>query len=303
MKKEEFRELLTFKVEDLSSVHSIELELYDNPEEMYQLIQTMWSEYHDIFPNKGTYKQIRRMLIRGMAEYYDVNPELWCSLPAELCKEILYKADQHWISFDNKLQAGFRQYLIWKASQAGYSNRNPMHLFYVDENLKVVFDKEKAVGLAHVFSKYDGNKVEILFLRPLTVGNISRTNAKNHIQKWGSRYATYKTYLPTYATCCVVNSFLSSLNSNSEPVVHSCHVGRIKTSYSGSSSPCLLDDKAEVKLAKQVNKCRYAPTEEVEYTVQYAKKVYVSVYMSAERFIELNPRAHFPNYILPLLRD
>jgi len=297
MKKEEFRELLTSWVEDLSIISQTdELYMYENHEEIYRQIRTMWAEHRDIFPNKGIYKQIRRMFIKKLARHYNVSPHLWRSLSAEMCKEILHKADQEWISFTKELQPSFRWYLILKSAQAGYAKRKPMYLCYVDENLKIVHNKDKAVGLAHIyiFSEYDATRVEILFLRPLTVGDVSRSKAKAIIEKWGkSRYTKYKIYLPSYATCCVANRFLSDFNSNSEPVVHSCHVDRIKTSYSGTSLPCLLDSLAEVKPAKRLNKSRYAPTEEVEYIVQYAQKVYASVYMTVEKFVELNPSVYY----------
>ena len=39
-------------------------------ESMYQVIRTMWFDYRDVFPNKGTYKTVRRLFIKHAAEFY-----------------------------------------------------------------------------------------------------------------------------------------------------------------------------------------------------------------------------------------
>lgn len=277
MQKEQFRELLEFWIEDVSFV-SVTDELYNQkPEEilqMYQMVQKMWFEHRDVFPNKGTYKMVRRLFIKKLAIYCDLRPDLWRSLSPELCKEILHKADQTWISFNNELHVNFRQYLLWRGSQAGYSKRRAKKLCFVDENLKVVSNRKQAAGLANLLP-WPYNMVEILFFRPLQSDEAtSRSKAKRIIEKWNeSHYSKYLAGLPTYATCCLANEFLTDSHSNSSPIVHSCHVDSIITSYSGKRSPFMLDSEANVESAE---------------IGAVAKKVYVSIFGSTEDFARHN---------------
>ncbi len=65
--------------------------------EMYQVIKTMWFDYRDLFPNKGTYKTVRRLFIKYAAAYYVSGRYHWYDLPEDLLAEIIYKGRQHWL--------------------------------------------------------------------------------------------------------------------------------------------------------------------------------------------------------------
>ena len=285
MRKEDFRKLLKTWATDLSSVNSWcssqigKQAIYQYSEEIYQMVQTMWIDHREVFPNKGTYKMVRRLLIKNIAQLWNMQPCMWSRLSDVLCKEILHKADQKWISFDCELQPNFREYLIWKAVQAGYTKRRTKRLCYVDANLKVVFNKDQAVGIVNLLPKPDC-RVEILFLKPLNITDVSRTQAKKIITDWGrTQYPKYSAFLPTFATCRIANEFLHAQNSKSEPAIHSCHIDVIRIAKSEQSVSFALDREAEVDIAGRNT---------------IAKKLYVSVYMKQEEFIKLNPRAAFP---------
>ena len=273
MQKEQFRELLESWIEDVLSVRKTDELNHQKPEEalqMYQMVQKMWFEHRDAFPNKGTYKMLRRLFIKKLAIYCDLRPNLWRLLSPELCKEILHKSDQTWISFNNELHVNFRQFLLWRASQAGYSKRTAKELCFVDNNLKVVSNRKQAAGLVNLLP-WPYNMVEILFLKPLQSDEItSRSKAKRIIEKWNeSHYSKYLAGLPTYATCCLTNEFLTASHSNSEPIVHSCHIDSIITSCNGKRSPFILDGEANVEPAE---------------IGSVAPKVYVSIFLSTEDF-------------------
>lgn len=70
-------------------------------EAMYQVIRTMWFDYRDLFPNKGTYKTVRRLFVKYAAEFYvehrfrgAVN---WRCISPDLIQEIVFKARQRWL--------------------------------------------------------------------------------------------------------------------------------------------------------------------------------------------------------------
>ena len=287
MRKDEFRELLRVWTNDLSCVNEWcdskigTQTIFQNSETLYQLIQNMWFDHREEFPNKGVYKMIRRLLIKNIAMFWNRYPMGWRALPAELCKEILHKADQTWISFENNLLPNFREYLIWKASQVGYRKRiGAKQLCYVDENLKVVFNKNQAVGLANLLPK-PNSRVEILFFKPLKINDVSRTQAKKIIKEWGqTQYPKYDAYLPTFSTCRLANEFLHDPDSKLKPIVHSCHIDVIRIAKNGKSTNFALDSEAEVDVAGNNT---------------IAKKLYVSIYMTLEEFVKLNPRVSFPN--------
>lgn len=65
--------------------------------ELYQTIKTMWSDYRELFPNKGTYKTVRRLFIKYAAAYYSTGTERWRDLPEDLFAEIIYKGRQCWL--------------------------------------------------------------------------------------------------------------------------------------------------------------------------------------------------------------
>lgn len=287
MNKKEFRELLKSWVDDLGRVNSWFIRRYGGQnssqcyKEMYQMVQTMWYDHRDIFPNKGIYKMVRRLFIKNVALFYNKHPCLWQYLPANLCKEILHKVDQTWISFNNDIQFDFRIYLIWKADKVGYTKRRSKHICYVNDGLRVVFDKEEAIGIVNLLPR-SNYPVEILFFKPLTTGDISRSSAKKTIESWNhAHYPKYYAYFPTFATCRMANDFLMDESTESEPIVHNCYVDVIKpraTHYGAINFA--LDDEAEIESAEN-NKV--------------VKKLYASLYMTLEDFVKINPYAAFPN--------
>lgn len=71
-------------------------------EAMYQVIRTMWFDYRDLFPNKGTYKTVRRLFVKYAAEaYLEARMRKECSclcVSPELLQEIRFKSRQKWMS-------------------------------------------------------------------------------------------------------------------------------------------------------------------------------------------------------------
>ena len=253
----------------------------ENVQQLYQMLQTMWFEHRDVFPNKGTYKTIRRLLIKNIALIWSEQPCFWKDLPSDLCKEIVHKADQKWLVFYGAQRCAFREYLIWKACHVGYSSKKTKPLCYVDDELKIVFNKAEAVGLANRLPRPD-MRVEILFFKPFEVNeDVSRAQAKRFVEKWGKTYySEFRASLPTLMTSYIANEFLSSALSL-KPIVHSCHVntGNIGITRRGKCEAFALNDEAEVVPVRNVEK---------------AKKLYASIYMSLEDFTAINPHASFP---------
>ena len=67
---------------------------------MYEVIKTMWFDYRDIFPNKGTYKTVRRLFIKWTVEYFSIKMPVLGGLSQDFLLEIVYKARQGWFSHD-----------------------------------------------------------------------------------------------------------------------------------------------------------------------------------------------------------
>ncbi|MBQ9732576.1 MAG: hypothetical protein IJV97_05785 [Alphaproteobacteria bacterium] len=71
-------------------------------EAMYQVIRTMWFDYRDLFPNKGTYKTVRRLFVKYAAEaYLEARFQGKISLyemSPELLQEMRFKSRQGWLS-------------------------------------------------------------------------------------------------------------------------------------------------------------------------------------------------------------
>lgn len=65
---------------------------------MYQKIKVSWFAQRDVFPNKGTYKTVRRHFVKNVIAYLSYDYCFWYIIPAELCKELLDKVNQGWIS-------------------------------------------------------------------------------------------------------------------------------------------------------------------------------------------------------------
>ncbi len=287
MQKEEFRSLLEFWVSDLNRVgywfssHIGRQTIIESYEEMYLMVQTMWFDHRDVFPNKGVYKMVRRLFIKHLALLWNTRGYSRGCLSPDLCKEILHKADQGWISFKNELNISFRQHLIWEAARVGYDRRSTESLCYIDENLKVVLNKEEADGFANMLP--DG-RVEVLFFTPLSMPcsdkGVSRTDAKELVSSWGKYfYPKFVTCLPTYTSCQLANEFLKSRYGAK---IHSCFVNKIDSSegrFKKIDAP-ILNEKAELVETKEG---------EVAY------KLFVSLYIKLVDFAKINPGVGFPN--------
>ena len=273
MKKNDFRQLLQLWVRDLSEIYvwCSKQTISTLCKEIYPQVQTMWFEHRDVFPNKGIYKMVRRLLVKNIARVGSMQPYCWLDLPVELCKEILHKADQGWISIDKELPASFREYLIGEATQIGYPKRRTESLCYVDEHLKVVFNRSEAVGIVNLLPKTN-MQVEIFFFNPLENNDVSKSKAKKIIEKWGDKhYSEFHAYFPTFATCSIANKFLSLLS----PKIHDCFVD---IAY-GKYETFILNREAKILPMNDNTK---------------ASKLYVSVYMKLSEFHKLNPQVLFP---------
>lgn len=78
-------------------------------QKMYEVIQTMWFDYRELFPNKGTYKTVRRLFIKWTVEYFSFKISALDGLSQEFLLEIVYKARQGWFSYDITVE--LREYL------------------------------------------------------------------------------------------------------------------------------------------------------------------------------------------------
>ena len=279
MEKTEFRELLVNWASDLKQ----ELEwfysnvgkqtVYEDVEDLYQKVQTMWFEHRDVFPNKGTYKMIRRLFIKGIAREFAFKSYAWGRLSAELCKEMLHKADQGWISYYAEFPEGFRDYLRWKALQAGYRYYRVKFPCYVDEELKVVYRGTAGIVKWHE----DTSTVEVLLFAPLSYyKNIDRAYALEQCKIWGKcYYPEYEVSLPTLKACRLCNCYHSEKIQN-------CHLKSI------SANPDLHAPELPLVLVGHND-----PEPAGNATV--AENLYVSVYMTEEQFRKINPNICFPD--------
>lgn len=242
--------------------------------DIYKKVQTMWFDYRDIFPNKGTYKLIRRMFIRKAAMFFMYHPRLWCTMSAELCKEILHKEDQRWLSFDYK-DRHFVDFLLYKASKAGYSKRRHQEICYVDANLNIVSNPQEAVGIANLLSSIA--KVEILFFEPLSATNITREEALRLLEKKDKTICPSGVWnFPTAATCKIANIFCA----NQQPIISNCHVSydASDVEYSGERVKAILDDDAVLDFAGSKKR---------------VENVFVSLYLPTECFVRQSFPCHY----------
>ncbi len=97
----DYRRVIESFVKDHYQVCRWFLNLKNGKEEipkMYEVIKTMWFDYRDLFPNKGTYKTVRRLFIKWSASYYADDMRGWRDMPVDLFQEIIFKARQKWLS-------------------------------------------------------------------------------------------------------------------------------------------------------------------------------------------------------------
>ena len=236
--------------------------------ELYQMIKLMWFEHRELFPNKGTYKMVRRNLIRTIALTLDKNPFDWQYVPDELCKEILHKLYQRWISARD-LKADFRTFLFWKASQVGFYNHFAQKPCLVNRQLQIVFNKNEAIAFAYFMQKRQG---ELLFLKAIDVHEkgISMSQAKKIISKWNkNNFPKLEAHIPSLGACWLANVFLGDTDS----LISDCYVshGDIQQGYKN-----IVLDNNGYPLGKS--------------TIFPAKNVFASITMKTEDFMKLNPR-------------
>lgn len=238
--------------------------------DFYHMIKTMWFEHREVFPNKGTYKMIRRNLIRTIALTLNETPFRWRFIPDELCKEILHKLYQRWIPIRN-LNGDFKTLLFYKASKIGFHNRFAKRPCFINNKLNVVFSEDQAVGIAHFMQN---KHVEILFLRPIAVhdNEISMSKAKKIISEWNkNNFPKLFAYLPSFATCCLANIFLGSENQNVDALISDCYASCSK----GRAFENIILNRNGFPMEKS--------------DCLKAKKVFVSIVTDIENFKKLNP--------------
>ncbi|MBQ9731622.1 MAG: hypothetical protein IJV97_00855 [Alphaproteobacteria bacterium] len=244
----------------------------------YERIKTMWLKHREIFPNKGTYKSVRRSFIKLAQRYFSFNYSRWEVIPADLCKEILHKADQGWISYPNEIPVDFCYYLRWKAVQAGYICQDYKRPCYVNDNLEVVYHLNQATGI--VTLHHDTDKVEVILFAPLSFyKNITRDEALNACSSWNKcYYSDYEVYFPSVRACQLLNLY-------GKKKIQNCHLEAIpenKELYAPELPLVLIDDD-DVEPA---------------YGITIAENLYVSVYLSLEQFKKINPNVGFPQIYL-----
>jgi len=99
--EKKYARLIESFVNDHSKIHRWFLNLSKGDTEipeMYEVVKTMWFDYRELFPNKGTYKTVRRLFIKWSAMYYAEDMRRWRVMPVDLFREIIFKARQKWLS-------------------------------------------------------------------------------------------------------------------------------------------------------------------------------------------------------------
>ena len=273
MESKEFRELLDEWTKDVKAVGKWFFRIRNEKASseqiiaVYQHIVNMWFEHRDLFPNKGTYKMVRRLFIKHAQRVLARSCGVWDMLPADLCKEILHKADQGWISYNEEISKLWRRYLLWKAVQAGYEGLKDKLPCYVDEKLKLVFHRHQATGVVRL----DDGGVEVLLFDPLRFYRDSkRSDAELAVKDWGKCfYPDYVVGLPTLEMCRFVNGKLSEK-------VTDCHL-KAMPANSVLHAP---------ELPIVLHECNEPEPAGANTT---AENLYVSIFMSRERFEDINP--------------
>ena len=282
MERMKFRQLIAYWADNVSKVRRY---VFSNPGrktsaervlELYPQIKTMWQEHRCAFRSKGNYKEVRRAYLRSVAQLFDRQHCLWSSMPADLCKEILHKLDQKWISL-YYISDTFMNYLCWKASLLGYNKRPIKYPCYVDEKLKIVYNFSEAVGIAN----YSMDKVEILFFKPLKSQNVVKSEALKNIEIWGKQaYPQYFACLPKYRTCKLANIFNQSENHEGL-LIKDCHLADIEAypSFHAPQSTVALDKYGELSFTGKKSR---------------TQNIYAAIRINFEQFYSLNSRAGFP---------
>ena len=92
--------------------------------DFYQVIKNMWFTHRELFSCKGQYKQVRRMFVKYAASSFACRTILCVELPGDMCKEILDKVNQGWISSLIEVDEKMWKILVKKA--VGYTG-NKLH--------------------------------------------------------------------------------------------------------------------------------------------------------------------------------
>ena len=95
--------------------------------EFYQVIKNMWFSHRELFSSKGQYKELRRRFIKYSARCFSNRSYVCKELPGDLCKEILDKVNQDWISPIYEVDADMWRILFRRAEGYTGSKYHPMH--------------------------------------------------------------------------------------------------------------------------------------------------------------------------------
>ncbi|MBR6663222.1 MAG: hypothetical protein IKL33_00180 [Alphaproteobacteria bacterium] len=112
--KKYYAEVIKAFVQDYSKIscwfyNKINSPSYQEIQRMYEVIKTMWFDYREVFPNKGTYKTVRRLFIKCTVEYFSFEMSALGRLSQDFMLEIVYKARQGW--FSDIVMVDLRDYL------------------------------------------------------------------------------------------------------------------------------------------------------------------------------------------------
>ena len=93
----------------------------------YQVIKNMWFTHRELFSSKGQYKEIRRRFVKYSTRCFLNKEYLFAELPGDLCKEILDKVNQDWISPIYEVDDNIWRVLVKKSE--GYTGPwyHPLH--------------------------------------------------------------------------------------------------------------------------------------------------------------------------------
>lgn len=268
MKKSKFKELVWMWSDDLKQITRWFYSNYgknilrDDYDQIYEMMQTVWTKHRKIFRNKGHYKMVRRLFVKNLAVFLSPRQELWQRMSSSLCKEILHKYDQGWIS-ETEISDVFKEYLVWCGSKAGYLKRKISRPCFVDKNLREVFSPFCSAGIVN-FDPDPHHQVEILFFDPLILGGIVEAcESFCDIENWRKRkYPNNYADLPNITTCQLANVFLKALKFNN------C--------FAFMEKLCVLDEDGTIS----------------EYTPESkTKNLFVSVFMTLDEFRAINPNS------------
>lgn len=255
----------------------------------YSEINTMWFTYRSVFPNKGTYKTIRRMYVKYTLvfihkmelSYNAASPQKtfdydYLHLPSVFCQEALFKINQGYVA-QREVTNKLLKYLMMRANWLQKERK----LCFVDEKLHIT-DAKNAVGFVNVI-KSPEKMIEVMMLRKITnetFANIKYKDAVEKAEEWGEdNHPKYDVFLPTYETVSLFNKYATYTEVFRNRIEH-CPLRPLQAqSHTGSPVYLYADAKGNVELQN---------SEDDMYN-----NVFVSIYMLPEEFFKLNPKAKY----------